>query len=91
MKMTVTGSWMVPMCEEAIDYLKYHNPELMWMLDITYKHHIDKRTKKLYTHIGKLTEEVLPWCFIPPFVEVMTVEDFIDKIYIPHTFSLDVY
>ncbi len=32
MKMTVTGSWMVPMCEEAIDYLKYHNPELMWML-----------------------------------------------------------
>lgn len=86
----ITEPWLAPVCPEAIELMMYFNPDSAWMLDITYKDERDKRTKKLYTHIGGIDDKVMPWCVLPPFANVLTKEEFIDLIYKPFIYSLDI-
>lgn len=85
----MTQPWLVEVCPEALQLLMYFNPDSAWMLEIAYRDD-DCRLHKLYTHIGVIEDEVMPWCVLPPFARMLTREEFIDLIYNPFVYSFDI-
>jgi hypothetical protein len=86
---TLPKNWLVPRCREAIDLLNYYNPDAAFMLDIMYKDTDDGRVKPLYDHIGVLEGDIWPWAVKPPMCELLTIDEFKEKIYHPFVFDFD--
>ena len=86
---TLPKKWLVPRCREAIDLLNYYNPEAAFMLEIMYKDGDDKLMKPLYQYIGILDENIWPWVIKPPMCEMLTIDEFKEKIYNPFVFDFD--
>jgi hypothetical protein len=86
---TLPKNWLVPRCREAIDLLNYYNPDAAFMLDLMYKDTDDGRVKPLYDHIGVLEGEIWPWALKPPMCELLTIDEFKEKIYDPFVFDFD--
>lgn len=86
---TLPKNWLVPRCREAIDLLNYYNPDAAFMLELMYKDTDDGRVKHLYDHIGVLEGEIWPWALKPPMCELLTIDEFKEKIYDPFVFDFD--
>jgi hypothetical protein len=86
---TLPKNWLVPRCREAIDLLNYYNPDAAFMLELMYKDTDDGRVKPLYDHIGVLEGEIWPWVLKPPMCELLTIDEFKEKIYDPFVFDFD--
>jgi hypothetical protein len=80
--------WLVPVCEEAIEMLNYFNPEASFMLQIMYADD-DGKIKPMYDHIGVLEGDIYPWAVKPPMCDLLTIDDFRKKIYLPFVFDFD--